>query len=271
MVQAFAITTKADLIDVFRAIGLSSGQDVMVHAAMSCLGYVVNGALDVIDALIETIGLDGTLLMPAHTGQLTDPAGWTNPPIPQEHIETVRHNMRPFDRQTTPIRNRGVIPQTLLTYSGVKRSSHPLNSVIARGARASYFTAIHNFSESEGWSSPIGKLYTIDGFILLIGVSLNSCTAIHLAEFIADVPYLKETRLKVLVHGQDNSKAFVPLERYPSSSEHFIKLRSEPSLGHFFKEVDFRFGKMLFFPLRPIIDFTVAQLSENPYYLITPA
>ena len=53
----------------------------MVHSSMSSLGYVVNGALDVIDALLEAVGPEGTLLMPAHTGQLTDPADWKDPTL----------------------------------------------------------------------------------------------------------------------------------------------------------------------------------------------
>ena len=75
------IYTKKDLIRIFRKIGIDKGMNLIVHSSLSSLGYVVNGANDVIDALLETIGKDGTLMMPSHTGDKTDPADWKNPPL----------------------------------------------------------------------------------------------------------------------------------------------------------------------------------------------
>jgi len=181
------ITTKNDLREMLTSLGLHSGMEIMIHSSMRSLGYVVNGAFDVIDCIIEIIGNQGTLLMPAHSSQLTDPADWRKPAISPSDINTVRKYMQPLNRNT-PIRNRGIIPQTFLNYPDVYRSRHPLNSVIAKGAQAKYFTEKHELHESEGINSPIGRLYQREGNILLLGVNLSSCTAIHLAEFIADVP-----------------------------------------------------------------------------------
>ena len=76
------VTAKEDLLQLFCQLGLNITDDVMVHSSMRSLGYVVNGAVDVIDALITVVGLDeGTILMPAHTGQLSDPSGWSSPPL----------------------------------------------------------------------------------------------------------------------------------------------------------------------------------------------
>lgn len=264
------ITTKDDLVEVFGKLGMEKGMEVMAHSSMKSLGFVVNGALDVIDALLEVIGEEGTLLMPSHTGQLTDPAGWKNPPIPSEYIETVRHCMRHFDLKTTPIRNRGVIPQVFLTYPGVCRSHHPLNSVIAKGRQAANFTQEHALHASEGMESPIGRLYERDGFVILIGVTLARCTAIHLAEFIADVTYLKKNSLKVLLRGKDGNNEFVRLERYPGDSEHFDKVRRDFQNKGIFKDVNFRSGKLVFFPIKPVVDFVVRRLKEDEHYLLNP-
>lgn len=264
------ITTKDDLIGVFSNLGLRRGTEVIVHSSMRSLGYVVNGALDVIDALLKLIGEEGTLLMPSHTGQLTDPAEWKNPAIPSEYIEIVRRSMRAFDPKTTPIRNRGAIPQAFFTYPGVYRSPHPLNSVIAKGARAEYFTRLHGLHDSEGMESPIGRLYARQGHVLLIGVTLTRCTAIHLAEFIADVPYLKKSSLKVLVRNEDGANKFVRLERYPGDSENFDKVRRDLKGMEIFKEVDFRCGSLIFFPIKPVVDFVVKCLKEDENHLIKP-
>ena len=43
----------------------------------SKLGYLVNGAEDIIDALLEIIFFKkGTLFIPTHSGQLTNPIHW---------------------------------------------------------------------------------------------------------------------------------------------------------------------------------------------------
>lgn len=262
------ITTKDDLIEVFGKLGLKRGMDVMVHSSMKSLGFVVNGALDVIDSLLEVLGEEGTLLMPSHTGQLTDPAEWKRPPIPTEFVETVRRCMKPFDIKTTPIRNRGVIPQVFLTYPGVCRSQHPLNSVIAKGRQAAYFTQTHPFHASEGMESPIGRMYERGGYVLLIGVTLARCTAVHLAEFIADVPYLKKNSLKVLVKAKNGDNEFVPLERYPGDSENFDKVRCDIYDEGIFKDLDFQCGKIIFFPIKPVVDFVVKRLKEDEKYLL---
>jgi aminoglycoside 3-N-acetyltransferase len=264
------IITKQDLIDVFGRLGLRRGMEVMFHSSLKSLGFVVNGPLDVIDALMEVVGEEGTLLMPSHTGQLTDPQGWKNPPISPEFVETVRQCMHPFDPRITPIRNRGVIPQTFLTYPGVKRSSHPLNSVIAKGANAEYFTSVHELHSSEGLTSPIGRLYERNGYVLLLGVTLARCTAIHLAEFIADIPYLKKNTLKVLVQGKGGQNEFVRLERYPGDSENFDKIRRDIKDQNIFKVLDFGNGKLIFFPIKPVVDFAVVRLREDGEYLLKP-
>lgn len=264
------ITTRKDLVDIFVAVGLSEGMDVMVHSSMRSLGYVVNGALDVIDALLDVLGDKGTLLMPAHTGQLTDPIDWKKPSVPEESVSIIRHCMRPFDPKTTPSRNRGVIAQTFLAYPDVFRSSHVLNSVSAKGIRASYYTEVHEIHASEGMNSPIGRLYEQEGYVLLIGVGLSSCTAIHLAEFIMDVYYLKDSQLKVLVTDDNGQNNFIYLERYPSNSDYFDKLLPELSTRNLIKKIAFGSGNICMLPVKKLVDLVVEFLRVDPDFLLKP-
>lgn len=257
------VTSKNDLKKMFKRLGMKREHDVFVHSSMKSLGYVVNGANDVIDALLETVGENGTILMPAHTGQLTDPRGWLHPFVPSKFVSKVRKNMKPLCQSTT-IRNRGIVAQTFLTYDSVWRSCHPLNSVIAVGLNSDCFTCEHNLDDSEGVSSPIFKLYEAQGYVLLIGVDLTKCTAIHLAEYLADVPYLYETKIRVLYNGK-----FVKLNKYPNGSEHFNKVRKEAEVKKYFKEIKTAKGVMTYFPIKPVIDFIVNKLKDNPKYLVT--
>ena len=262
------ITTRKDLVNAFTEVGLCAGMNVMVHSSMRCLGYVVNGALDVIDAILEVLGDDGTLLMPAHTGQLTDPGDWQQPPVPEKYVETIRQCMRSFDPKTTPVRNRGIIAQTFLAYPYVFRSSHVLNSVAAKGKDAEYFTEVHDLHASEGMNSPLGRLYEREGYILLIGVGLNSCTAIHLAEFIRDVYYLKNSQIKVLVTSDNGNNKFIHLERYPSTSDFFDKLLPELRNRNLLKEVSFSSGLIRLLPIRELVELAMECLRVDPDYLL---
>ena len=71
--------TVESLAARLRDCGLDAGQTVLVHMAMSKLGWIVGGAQAVILALLEVLGEDGTLMMPAHTSSNTDPAGVAAP------------------------------------------------------------------------------------------------------------------------------------------------------------------------------------------------
>ena len=263
------VTTKTELVELFHKLGLNKGDEVMVHSSMKSLGFVVNGAIDVIDALIECVDLGkGTILMPTHTGQLTDPACWKNPKIAKELVEIIRNSIKPFDKKLTPVRGRGVVAETLLSYPKVKRSDHPLNSVGAIGRNADFYTNSHKFDEPEGVDSPIGRLYQRNGRILGIGVGFDKFTAIHLAEYIADVEYLYKENPVVLSGRKDNINYFERIKKYPNSSDNFIKISSILRDNNLIKEVPFKNGVMTSFKLKPTVDLIVALLDKNPYFLV---
>jgi aminoglycoside 3-N-acetyltransferase len=142
----------------------------------------------VIVALEAAIGESGTLVMPTHSTELSNPAHWQNPPVPREWWETIRQNMPAFDVHLTTTRSMGLIPETFRKQAGTLRSQHPKLSFAARGPHAEFITAKHALTPSLGEQSPLARLYDLDGWVLLLGVGHGNNTSLHLAEARAKLP-----------------------------------------------------------------------------------
>lgn len=50
----------------------------MVHSSLRSIGYVLGGAQTVVGSLLKVLGPDGTLVMPAFSPEVSDPAGWSS-------------------------------------------------------------------------------------------------------------------------------------------------------------------------------------------------
>lgn len=180
--------TPESLADDLAALGVRPGMVLLVHASLSALGWVVGGAPAVIAALTQALGPDGTLVMPAHSGNVSDPAGWIAPPIPTAWHALVRDRMPAFDPVTTPTSSMGAIAESFRTHPGTLRSIHPRQSFAARGRQARDITAAHALDCALGERSPLARLYALDAMVLLLGVGHDRNTSLHLAEHRATYP-----------------------------------------------------------------------------------
>ena len=179
--------TQAALADDLRALGLEPGATVIVHCAMSKLGWVVGGAPAVIATLTDVLGPAGTLVMPTHSSQLTEPANWKAPPVPRDWWPIIRDQAPAFDPAATPTRNMGVVAETFRRLPDVLRSGHPHTSFAARGPNAAAITRAHAPGCMMGEASPVGRLYELDAHVLLLGVDHGNNSSLHLAEYRADL------------------------------------------------------------------------------------
>ena len=193
--------TKARLVRDLRTLGVSPGDVLLAHSSLSAIGWVVGGARTVIDALLEAVGPRGTLVMPAFSGDLSDPAEWRNPPVPAHWIEPIRAAMPPFDQDRTLTRDMGQIAETFRRRPGVKRSIHPVSSMAALGPRAATITARHDIAYSLGDGSPMGRIYELDGRVLLIGVGHDRNSSLHLAE--TRCPHRREIKRRMPVKREE--------------------------------------------------------------------
>jgi aminoglycoside 3-N-acetyltransferase len=177
------LITKSRLIDDLRRLGVKPAMVLMVHSSLSSLGWVCGGPQAVIEALQELLGPAGTLVMPTHSAQLTDPEDWEDPPVPPSWWQIIRDEMPAYDRSMTPTRQMGVIPETFRKADGVRRSDHPNTSFAAWGVLRDTIIDAHRLDDSMGEDSPLARLYEFDATILLLGVGHDRNTSIHLAEY----------------------------------------------------------------------------------------
>ena len=63
------INTTASLAADFIQLGLRPGAIVMVHSSLGQIGWTEGGPVTAIEALLEVLGPDGTLVMPYSDGQ----------------------------------------------------------------------------------------------------------------------------------------------------------------------------------------------------------
>jgi aminoglycoside 3-N-acetyltransferase len=165
--------SREAIVSDLRALRLEAGALVLVHSSLSSLGWVESGAQTVIDALLEAVSPDGTVLVPTLTGTIQH--GPEHPPI--------------FDPRATPCWT-GTIPETCRRHPAARRSRHPTHSVAAVGPATDWLIAGHEYSDTPcAGDSPYGRLADTGGFILLLGVTHDSNTSLHMVEELAGVPY----------------------------------------------------------------------------------
>ena len=175
--------TRASLAVDLQRLGLKPGMVVLVHTSLSALGWVSGGPVAVIQALMDALTPEGTLMMPSHSGDLSDPKEWSNPPVPDHWKQIIRDTMPAYDPRITPTRGLGRVAELFRTFPGVVRSGHPCVSFAAWGAQAQFLTENHSLNWSLGEDSPLARLYDLDGYVLLLGARHDSNTSIHLAQY----------------------------------------------------------------------------------------
>jgi aminoglycoside 3-N-acetyltransferase len=136
---------------------------LFVHSAFRRLGAQGFRVDAFIEALLDYMR-DGTLVMPTMTWRVVTP---TQPIF--DELATVSHV--------------GVVPERFRTGYATHRSLHPTHSVAAYGRLAAELTSEHHLDDTPcAMTSPYGKARVEDAHVLLLGIGLERCTAIHHAE-----------------------------------------------------------------------------------------
>jgi aminoglycoside 3-N-acetyltransferase len=189
-----AYATRGSLATQLSALGVMPGGVVLVHSSYKSLGFVVGGLQAVVEALLDAVGPEGTIVVPAHTPDNSDPQSWSNPPVPEVWWEPIRREGPGFDPGRTPTsRFMGRLAELVRTWPGTLRSNHPQVSFAAHGAHAAQVVEGHRLDDALGESSPLGAVYRLDGKVLLLGCGHDSNTSLHLSEWRQSDPPRQQT------------------------------------------------------------------------------
>ena len=163
----------AALVPILEHMQVSRDGVLVVHSAFATLSRAGFRAEYMIEAFLNYMNA-GTVVMPTMTWRTVTPQ---NPEW--DEIET---------RSET-----GVMTEIFRTRYAARRSIHPTHSAAAHGSAADILLARHHLDDTPvSANSPYGLMRDYRSYVLMIGVGLESCTAIHLPEeTIAPDTYLR--------------------------------------------------------------------------------
>lgn len=170
--------SQSALMEQLLALGVAPGSVLLVHCAFSRVGPVEGGPVGLIRALQSALGPAGTLVMPSMTDD-------------DDNV---------FDPRSTPCPGMGVVADSFWRLPAVLRSDSP-HAFAASGLHAAAITAPHPIDFPHGLDSPVGRVFELDGQVLLLGVGHDANTTIHLAEALAGVRYRRPKQVCARVDG----------------------------------------------------------------------
>ena len=105
------LVLKSDIMNALQKVGVKQGQTIMVHTSLSSLGFVCGGAQTVIEALLASVGEEGTIMMPSQSWKNLDPEAGVHWQEPEEWWQAIRDNWPAYDKEITPTNTMGAVAE----------------------------------------------------------------------------------------------------------------------------------------------------------------
>lgn len=159
-----------ELETALHAIGIRSGDTVLVHSSFGPFSGFRGSPDEAIDAFLKSVGPTGNLLMVSMPYLSSS----------YEYLQTLKC----FDVRKT-ISRMGLVSEAFRRRSGVLRSLHPTHPILAFGPKADWIISGHEKCLYPcGPGSPFEKLLKLNGKVLFYGVSEYTFTFYHYLEHI---------------------------------------------------------------------------------------
>eukprot|EP01117_Protostelium_nocturnum_P012714 TRINITY_DN4692_c0_g2_i1.p1 TRINITY_DN4692_c0_g2~~TRINITY_DN4692_c0_g2_i1.p1 ORF type:complete len:275 (+),score=81.84 TRINITY_DN4692_c0_g2_i1:31-855(+) len=255
------IAPPSQILSELTQLGVKEGDIILVHSSLSKIGWIPGSAQSVFQCLLDSIGTNGTIVIPSFTSDNTDPKQWQRPPVPEEWMPIIRAESAPFDPKITPSRDMGAISEVGRVWTGSKRSNHPTSSFSAIGSMADKVVQIHELGSSLGERSPLASLEELNARVLLLGVGFERCTCFHLAE------YRTTKRRRNYMEGSavlvDGKRKWIEYEELEVDGDDFAQIGEE-----FVKEGKVKIGKVgeancFLFQLKESVEFAKNWMDKN--------
>lgn len=149
------------LLKDIKNLGINENDIIMVHSSLKKVGQIQGGGHTLLDVFCNYLGDNGLLVLPCHTWGTLDEGG-------VYHIDTPS--------------NLGVLPNLFRNRKGVYRSMHPTHSMCAYGKGGADFVQGEIGNDAFCGNGCMQKLLDMGAKVLLMGVTLTSCTFFHLIE-----------------------------------------------------------------------------------------
>ncbi|MCH2176705.1 MAG: DUF4910 domain-containing protein [Lentisphaeria bacterium] len=235
------------IISDFKAIGINDGDTVIVHSSMKKIGRL-NKPSDFITALQAVIGETGTIIFPLFTN-----------PTPN------------LDLRNEPTR-LGLLAETFRNMPDVIRSNHGTHSVGAWGQHATEIIKDHFQTTALGINSPLHKALNYQAKILFAGVNITSCSLLHVAEVVAELPYLDISYPQFsnsydYVDSNGKEWRYNP-NQVPGDSTGFSSLLKDKQITNCFMGGRIGNAQSYVANAKQLFDFTLDTLSRHPYALL---
>ena len=169
---------------------------------MKMFGLVIGSPRAIIEALVAAVSPGGTVMMPAFSGDLSDPAEWRRPPVPAERFTDIREQMPVYDPARMPTRDLGQVAEYFRTYPGVVRSPYPQFLFSVLGREAETLTTRYPHDNRFGPESPLGRLIDVGGKVALLGVPHDTVSLFHLTQHLMGAGPAIEKAAPMMEHGE---------------------------------------------------------------------
>ncbi len=160
--------TQQQVITSLKALGITSGDGLLVHSAVQFLGRPVGGLKMYLEAIQEVIGADGTLVVPTFNFGFA--------------------RGESFDPQSTPSQGMGAFSEFVRQLPEARRTTHPLQSIAVVGRYMDDLASRDTASAFDAGSA-FERMLELDFKLLLLGADSRAVSMFHYCERRANVPY----------------------------------------------------------------------------------